>query len=126
MAAAMKVLFESLDALLSELTDRKIESVRVSSAVLAETGRRTGRIPHLTSRVIVTATLSDQLWAEWRYWIGRAPAEIGDRGLHLPTRLKERSETALTEIRQQIEARGFRVLDGLIAHDTAAMENYRR
>ena len=122
----MKVLFETLDALLTELTEQKIQTVRLSAAVLAESGRRTGRIPHLTSRVIVTATLSDQLWAEWRYWVGRAPADIGERGLHLPLRLKDRGETALTEIREQIEARGFRVLDGLIAHDTAAMENYRR
>lgn len=122
----MKVLFDSLDAMVAELEERKVQAIRVSPAIVAETGRSTGGIPHLTSRILVTAALDDHLWAEWRFWVGRSLAEIGERGLHLPLRLRQRSETTLAEIRALLEARGFRVRDGLIAHDTAAMESFRR
>jgi hypothetical protein len=63
----MKLIFDSLEALLAELRDRKVEVVRVSPMLYAETGARTAGIPHLTSRVVVTAAIDERLWAEWRY-----------------------------------------------------------
>jgi hypothetical protein len=55
-----------------------------------ETGARTGGIPDLTSRVIVTAALDEHLWAEWRHWVGRAVVEVSERGLHLPAILQRK------------------------------------
>ena len=63
----MKILFDSLDAILTEPRDRKVTVVRISPAIERETGARTGGIPHLTSRVIVSAAIDTHLWTEWRY-----------------------------------------------------------
>src|SRR5262245_66110528 len=80
----MKMLFDSLDAMLAELRDRKVAVVRISPAIEKETGARTGGIPYLTARVIVNAAIDDHLWTDWRHWVGRAVAEISERGFHLP------------------------------------------
>jgi hypothetical protein len=53
----MKLLFDSLEAMLGELRDRKITVVRASPAIEREGGVRTSSIPYLTSRVIVTAAI---------------------------------------------------------------------
>lgn len=121
----MKVLHDSLDALLAELRARQVEAVRVSRTVHSETGQRTGAIPYLTCRVIVTAALDEHLWTEWRLWVGRSIAEVGERGLLLPESLRKRSATALTEVRCQLEDAGFRVLDGVLTHDAATMDSFR-
>jgi hypothetical protein len=47
------------------------------------------------SRVLVTAALNEYHWAEWRHWVGRAIAEVGDRGLHLPAWLREKQEQSV-------------------------------
>jgi hypothetical protein len=47
------------------------------------------------SRVLVTAALNEYYWAEWRHWVGRAIAEVGDRGLHLPAWLREKQEQSV-------------------------------
>jgi hypothetical protein len=47
------------------------------------------------SRVLVTAALNEYHWAEWRRWVGRAIAEVGDRGLHLPAWLREKQEQSV-------------------------------
>ena len=78
----MKLLFGSLDALLVDLRDRKVEIVRVSPALEIETSRRTAGIPQLVSRVLVTAALGDHTWAEWRYWVDQALVET--RSLRVP------------------------------------------
>ena len=73
----MKLLFDSLDALLAELRDRKVTIVRVSPALELETGERTGGVRQLVGRVLVTAALEDDSWAEWRYRVGQAVVEVG-------------------------------------------------
>ena len=120
----MKLIFDSLDALLAELKERKVEIVRVSRAIHIEGGRPTAGIPHLTSRVIVTATIDDHLWAEWRLWIGRAIAEVGERGLHLPDRLRTKGDAALADITKRIDDASFQIREGLLAHDTASMDSF--
>jgi hypothetical protein len=121
----MKILFDSLDPMLDELRERKVEAVRVARAVHVETGRPTGGIPHLTVRVVVTAAVDEHLWVEWRFWVGRAIAEVGAAGLQLPARLKERGESALADVRERVTQEGFRVRDGLLAHDMAAIDGFR-
>jgi len=49
----VKLLFDSLGALLVELSDRKVETVRVSPAVAIESDVRTSGAPQLVSRVLV-------------------------------------------------------------------------
>jgi len=121
----MKLIHTSLDAMLAELKEWSVEVVRVSRTVHAEPERVSGGVPRFTSRIIVTAGLSKHLWAEWRFWVGKAPAGAGARGFVLPGTLRERGEQVETEVRGRIEARGFRIGDGLLAHDTASMDNFR-
>jgi hypothetical protein len=121
----MKLLFDSLDAILTELRDRKVTVVRISPAIERETGARTGGIPHLTSRVIVTAALDDHLWTELRHWVGRAVAEVSERGLHLPATLQRKGNEAIAIISQRVDDAGFEIREGILAHDTAAMDTFR-
>jgi hypothetical protein len=121
----MKLLFESLDAMLTELRDRKVTVVRISPAIEREGGARTGGIPHLTSRVILTAALGDHLWAEWRHWVGRSVAEVSERGLHLPERLRHKGDEALAAISRLVDEAGFEIREGILAHDTAALDTFR-
>ncbi len=121
----MKLIFDSLDAMLSELRDRKVEVVRISPVIQAETGARTAGIPHLTSRVVVTAAIDERFWAEWRYWVGRSVAEVSERGLHLPERLKKKGDAAAAEISKRVDDANFQIREGFIAHDTCAVDNFR-
>ena len=125
MAPAVKLLFESLDALLVELRDRKVEIVRVSPALEIETGPRTGEIPHLVSRVLVTATLDDHTWAEWRHWVGQAVAEIGRPEVHVPTWLRENQDRALAEVSRRVDEAGFLIREATRTHDTGVMNASR-
>jgi hypothetical protein len=120
----MKLIFDSLDALLAELKERKAEIVRVSRAVHAEGGRPTAGIPHLTCRVIVTAALDDHLWAEWRLWVGRAIAEVNERGLHLPEWLRTKSDRALADVTKRVDDASFQIREGLLTHDTASLNSF--
>jgi hypothetical protein len=121
----MKLLFDSLDAMLTELRDRKVTVVRISPAIEREGGVRTGGIPHLTSRVILTAALDEHLWAEWRHWVGRAVAEVSERGLHLPASLGRKANEAIAAISRRVDDAGFEIREGILAHDTAAMDTFR-
>ena len=121
----MKLLFDSLDALLAELRERKVQVVRISPCVHMETGARTGGIPHLTSRVVVTAALDEHLWAEHRHWVGRGLADVGERGLHLPDSLRLKADRALADVSKRVDDAGFLVREGMLAHDTAAMDTFR-
>ncbi len=121
----MKLIFDSLDAMLSELRDRKVEVVRISPVIQAETGARTAGIPHLTSRAVVTAAIDERFWAEWRYWVGRSVAEVSERGLHLPERLKKKGDAAAAEISKRVDDANFQIREGFIAHDTCAVDNFR-
>ncbi len=121
----MKLLFDSLDAFLAEARDRKVEVVRISPALAIDRGRRTGSIPHLVSRVVVTAALGDHHWAEWRYWVGRALAEIGDRGLHLPAWLREKQDRTLADVSKRVDDAGLFIREGILTHDTGVMDSFR-
>src|SRR5262245_52994827 len=121
----MKLLFDSLDALLTELRDRKVTVVRSSPAIEREGGARTGGILHLTSRVILTAAIDEHLWTEWRHWVGRAVAEISERGLHLPATLQRKANDALAAISKRVDDAGFEIREGILAHDAAAMDTFR-
>src|SRR5262245_64996240 len=121
----MKMLFDSLDAMLKELRDRKVTVVRISPAIEKETGARTGGIPPLTARVIVSAVIDDHLWAEWRHWVGRAVAEISERGFHLPATLQRKANEAIGVISRRVDDAGFEIREGIFTHDTAAMDTFR-
>jgi hypothetical protein len=117
----MKLLFESLDAFLAEVRDRKVDIVRISPALAIDTGRRTAGIPHLVSRVLVTAAFNDDHWAEWRHWVGRAIAEVGDRGLHVPAWLREKQDRALAEVSNRVDAAGLLIREGILTHDAGVI-----
>jgi hypothetical protein len=121
----MKLLFDSLDAFLAEIRDRKVEIVRISPALAIDTGWRTAGIRHLVSRVLVTAALDDHHWAEWRHWVGRAIAEVGDRGLHLPAWLREKQDRALAEVSKRVDDAGLLIREGILTHDTGVMDSFR-
>jgi hypothetical protein len=121
----MKLLFDSLDAMLTELRDRKVTVVRISPAIEKETGARTGGIPYLTARVIVSAAIDDHLWTDWRHWVGRAVAEISERGLHLPAALQRKANEAIAVISRRVDDAGFEIREGILTHDTAAMDTFR-
>ncbi|HUF91910.1 MAG TPA: hypothetical protein VMR23_05995, partial [Candidatus Limnocylindria bacterium] len=105
----MKIMFDSLEGLLTELRDRKIEVVRLCSAIHCDAGVRTAGIPHLTRRIVVTAAIDTDLWAEWRYFVGRGVAEVGERGLHPSEALTKRGDEMLATISQRIDDAGFEI-----------------
>jgi hypothetical protein len=121
----MKLLHESLDVLLNELHERGVDVVRVTRLVHTESGGDAARPPRLTFRVLVTAAIDEHLWAEWRHLVGRAMAEIGPGGVRLPDDLHRRGSRRLEEVRVHIERAGFRVLDGLLTHDTGVLDVLR-
>jgi len=124
-APAVKLLFDSLDALLVELRDRKVEVVRVSPAVAIELGPRTTDVPHLVSRLLVTAALDDRSWAEWRYWVGEAVVEIGRSEFQLPVWLRERQDRVLAEVSRRVDEAGFQIREGILTHDQGVMDTFR-
>jgi hypothetical protein len=95
--------------------------VRISRTLAIDTGRRTAGIPHLVSRVLVTAALNDDHWAEWRHWVGRAIAEVGDRGLHVPAWLREKQDRALAEVSNRVDAAGLLIREGILTHDAGVI-----
>ena len=121
----MKLVFDSLDALLSELRERHVEVVRISPAIEADRGARTAGVPQLVSRVIVSAAIDEHHWAEWRYWVGRAIADVGPRGLHLPVTLRTKSDQVLAEISKRVDDAGFQSREGILMHDAGVLESFR-
>ena len=117
----MKVIYGSLGAMLADLREWKVEAVRVSPLIQSEPGRATG-IPYHTSRILVTALLAGHIWAELRLWVGRGMGEIGEGGVRLPEALRQRGEKLLAEVKGRIEAEGFRVRDGMLAHEAEAVD----
>jgi hypothetical protein len=125
MAPAVKLLFDSLDALLAELRDRKAEIVRVSPALELDRGPRTAGVPQLVSRVLVTAALDDHHWVEWRYWVGRGIAEITPSGFQLPAVLQTKRNHALAEVSRRLDEAGFQIREGILTHDQGVMDSFR-
>jgi len=124
-AASVKLVFDSLDALLVELRDRKVEVVRVSPALEIGAGPRTAGIPPLVSRVLVTAALDDQSWAEWRYWVGQAVAEIDRPEIQVPTWLREKQDRGLAEVARRVDEAGFLIREGILTHDRGVLDTFR-
>jgi hypothetical protein len=124
-APTVKLLFDSLDALLVELRDRKVEAVRVSPAVAIESGVQTSGVPHLASRVLVTAALGESSWAEWRYRVGEAVVEVGRSEFQLPVWLREKQDRALAEVAKRVDEAGFQIREGIITHDQGVMDSFR-
>ena len=121
----MKLLFESLDGLLTELRDSKVQVVRVSPALAIEAHARTGGVPHVVVRVLVTAALDDHRWAEWRLWIGQAMADPTCRDVEVPGWLGEARDQALARISNRVDDAGFQIREGIVTHDAGAMDSFR-
>ena len=121
----MKLLFECLESFLVELRDRKVKLVRVSPALAVETGPRVDDLPNIVSRVLVTAALDDQSWAEWRYWVGEAPAQGAGRELQVPMWLREKQDRSLAEVARRVDGAGFLLREGILTHDRGVMDTFR-
>ncbi len=121
----MKLLFDSLDALLAELRCRAVRVVRISPALGVDTLPRAAGEPRLVSRVLVTVALDDRDWAEWRYWVDEAVAETGLRGLLLPAWLREKQDRALAEVSRRVDEAGFLIREGILTHDRGVMDTFR-
>ncbi len=125
MAPAVKLLFDSLDALLVELRDRKLDVVRVSPAVAIETSVQASGAPRLVSRVLVTAALDEASWVEWRYRVGLAVVEPGRSEFQLPPWLREQQDRALAEVARRVDEAGFQIREGILTHDQGVMDTFR-
>ena len=121
----MKLIFESLDALLTELRDRNVDIVRVSPALAIQTDPRAGGLPYLVGRVLVTAALDDRSWAEWRLWVGRALTEDAGATVEIPAWLTQARAEALARVSQRIDDAGFRIREGIVTHDAGTMDSFR-
>jgi hypothetical protein len=117
----MKLIYGTLGAMLAELRERKVEAVRIARFIQSEAGRTTG-IPWYASRIVVTAPLDGGLWAECRLSAGRGMAELAEGAVRLPEALRQRGEKLLAEVKGRVDAEGFRVLDGMLTHDSAAID----
>jgi hypothetical protein len=117
----MKLIYGTLGAMLAELRERKVEAVRLSRVVQREPGRTTG-IPYYASRIVVTAPVDHDLWAECRLLVGRGLGEMVGGGTRLPEVLRQRGEKLLAEVKGRIQAEGLRVVEGMLAHDSAALD----
>jgi hypothetical protein len=124
-APAVKLLFDSLDALLGELRDRKAEIVRVSPALELDRGPRTAGVPQLVGRVPVTAALDDHHWVEWRYWVGRGVADVTPSGFQLPAVLQAKCDRALAEVARRVDEAGFQIRQGILTHDQGVLDTFR-
>jgi hypothetical protein len=121
----VKLLFDSLDALLAELRDRKLDVVRVSPGVAVETSVQACGGPRLVSRVLVTAALEEASWAEWRYRVGQAEIELGRSEFQLPLWLREQQDRALAEVARRVDEAGFQIREGILTHDQDVMDTFR-
>jgi hypothetical protein len=118
----MKILHDSLDSLLAELAELQARTVRVSSLIQSEPAAPMAGVPQLTVRIVVTAMVDERLWAEWRLWVGRSLAEVGETGVRLPDTLRRRVQDRLAEVRRRVEAAGLAIREGLLAHDATSMD----
>ena len=54
-----------------------------------------------------------------------ALAQVGARGLHLPSWLQEKQDRALAEVSRRVDKAGLLIREGILANDTAAMDTFR-
>jgi hypothetical protein len=118
----MKVVHGSLNALLHEVKERKVETVRV--AAFLQSDLVSNGIPRYTAWVVVTALLDLDwdLWTEWRLLIGRRYAEVTEHGAAVPARLAERQKEKTRETRAHVTEAGLGVRGGILAHDAEALD----
>ena len=57
--------------------------------------------------------------------MGCAVAEISERGLHLLGSLQRKGDEAIAAIAKRVDDEGFQIREGILAHDTAAMDTFR-
>jgi hypothetical protein len=116
----MKVIHGSLNGLLQEAEDRKVEAVRV--AALVQSDAVSNGMPRYSAWIVVTAVLDWDLWTEWRLLVGRGHAELTESGATVPVRIAELMKERAREIRARVAEAGFAVRDGLLAHDAEGMD----
>jgi hypothetical protein len=123
---AKKLIMLSLEALLTECREQKVAIVWVAPVTTPEWYRQDPGLPRLTSRVLVTATaLESGRLIEWRYWVGRALAEVSEGGLRPPPWLRRKADEALSAITKCVDDGGFEVREGLLASDTVTVDTFR-
>src|SRR5262245_5532106 len=116
----MKIIHGSLSSLLTAVKERgKADGVHVWA--LMESAFESGR-PRYTSRIIVSAHVDWEKWAEWRVVVGRQRAEVTEHGFRVPDKLAVLTEEKLGEVRGMIEAAGLMMRDGILAGDAEALE----
>ncbi|HXH05147.1 MAG TPA: hypothetical protein VNI83_01010 [Vicinamibacterales bacterium] len=121
----MKLLYDTLDAMLAELARVKVSMVRVGPLIQADGVVAGAATPAVSVRIVVTALIDERFWAEWRLWIGRTQLEVEEDGFAIPERLRRRTEQRLVLVQSRVEAAGFRLLEGVLAPDGAAMDTFR-
>src|SRR5206468_1151868 len=123
--AVMIFVFYRLD-FLRERQNHQVERVRVSPALEIETGPRTSGVPHLVSRILVTAALDDDNWAEWRHWVGQAVVETARSEIQMPPWLRDTQDHALAEVSRRVDEAGFFIREGIPPHERGVMGTFRR
>jgi hypothetical protein len=116
----MKVIHGSLNGLLQEVKDKKVEAVRVAAFMQSDVV--TNGLPRYSAWVVVTAILDWDLWTEWRLLVGRGHAEVTERGAVLPPRIAELMTARAAEVRARVAEAGLGVRDGMLAHDAEGMD----
>jgi hypothetical protein len=66
--------------------------------------------------VRISPALAIDTGAAGRHWVGRAIAEVGDRGLHVPAWLREKRDRALAEVSNRVDAAGLLIREGILTH----------
>ncbi len=123
---AKKLIMLSLDTLLTEFREEKVAIVWVAPVTTPEWYRQDPGLPRLTSRVLVTATaLENGRLIEWRYWVGRALAEVTGDGLRPPPWLRRKTDEALSTITKRIGDASFEIREGLLASDAVTVDTFR-
>jgi hypothetical protein len=116
----MKIVHGSLRALLQEVAERKVETVRVAAFMQSDIVQ--DGMPRYSAWVVVTAVLDGTLWAEWRLLVGRGHAEVTEQGAVAPARIAGLLKHRTVEVRTRVTEAGFGVRDGILAHDAEAMD----
>lgn len=119
-----KLILLTLDTLLTECREKKAAIVWVAPVSTPEWYRQDPDLPRLTSRVLVTVLENGRL-IEWRYWVGRALAEVTGDGLRLPPWLRRKTDEALSTITKRIGDAGLEIREGLLASDAVTVDTFR-
>jgi hypothetical protein len=117
----MKVIHGSLQHLIDEVKERKVDTVRVAGFVQSDVAPANGSTGY-TACVVVTAVLGWDVWAEWRLLVERGQAEVTARGTVVPARIAELLNERAQDIRARLIVAGLSVEHGMVAHDAEALE----